>query len=196
MQEEQKKHNIFPAFNDIFRAFAFTPFDKIKVVILGQDPYHWPGQANGLAFSVQEGVKKPPSLLNIYKEVERDIGIQLPEHGNLEGWAQQGVLLLNTVLTVRERQPGSHQNRGWEKLTDHVISKISEGRGRVAFMLWGKTAESKVPWLDLNKHLVLRAAHPSPLSAHRGFHGCGHFSAANHFLEQHGQTPIDWNLPT
>lgn len=180
---------------DIFAAFQATPFDAVKVVILGQDPYHGPGQAHGLSFSVRPGVPVPPSLLNIYKELERDLGIARPAHGYLLPWAQRGVLLLNSVLTVESGRPGSHQGRGWEGFTDHVIQALDRGREYLVFLLWGSYAQAKGRVIDTSRHRVLRAPHPSPLSAHRGFSGCGHFSAANHYLARHGVAPVDWSLP-
>ena len=185
---------IFPPGSQWFRALDLTPPDKVRVVILGQDPYHGPGQAHGLCFSVQPGVPVPPSLLNIYKELERDLGIPRPLHGFLEPWAQQGVLLLNAVLTVEMGDAGSHQGRGWERFTDAVIARVNALDHPVAFLLWGSHAQKKAAGVD-NRHLVLKAPHPSPLSAHRGFLGCGHFSQANAWLEEQGMAPIDWTLP-
>ena len=187
--------SIYPAGRDIFAAFDATPFDAVKVVILGQDPYHGPGQAHGLCFSVQPGVAVPPSLVNIYKELETDIGFRRPEHGCLLPWARQGVLLLNSVLTVEDGRPGSHQGRGWEGFTDHVVETLTRGREGLVFLLWGSYAQKKGAVIDPRRHRVLKAPHPSPLSAHRGFLGCGHFSAANQSLARGGQTPIDWSLP-
>ena len=178
----------------IFSAFAQTPFDKIKVVIIGQDPYHNEGQAHGLAFSVPDGVRFPPSLLNIFKELKNDLGIELPESGNLQKWASQGVLLLNTSLTVRQNEPGSHSKTGWLEFTDRVIKKISDEKEGVIFMLWGKFAQEKQALIDETKHYVLKAAHPSPLSASQGFFGCKHFSKANELLVKQQKTPIDWKL--
>lgn len=185
---------IFPPGSQWFRALDLTPPDKVRVVILGQDPYHGPGQAHGLCFSVQPGVPVPPSLLNIYKELERDLGIPRPSHGFLEPWAQQGVLLLNAVLTVEMGDAGSHQARGWERFTDAVIARVNARDHPVAFLLWGSHAQKKAAGVD-SQHLVLKAPHPSPLSAHRGFLGCGHFSQANAWLEEQGMAPIDWTLP-
>ncbi|WP_231562517.1 uracil-DNA glycosylase [Sphingomonas sp. 35-24ZXX] len=185
---------IFPPGSQWFRALDLTPPEKVRVVILGQDPYHGPGQAHGLCFSVQPGVPVPPSLLNIYKELERDLGIPRPSHGFLEPWAQQGVLLLNAVLTVEMGDAGSHQGRGWERFTDAVIARVNALDHPVAFLLWGSHAQKKAAGVD-NRHLVLKAPHPSPLSAHRGFLGCGHFSQANAWLEEQGMAPIDWTLP-
>ncbi|MDM7955165.1 uracil-DNA glycosylase [Blastomonas sp.] len=185
---------IFPPGSQWFRALDLTPPDQVRVVILGQDPYHGPGQAHGLCFSVQPGVRPPPSLINIYKELERDLGIAPPAHGFLEHWAQQGVLLLNAVLTVEMGEAGSHQKRGWERFTDAVIARVNALEHPVVFLLWGSHAQKKAANVDA-RHLVLKAPHPSPLSAHRGFLGCGHFSQANAFLEEHGLAPIDWRLP-
>lgn len=185
---------IFPPGSQWFRALDLTPPDKVRVVILGQDPYHGPGQAHGLCFSVQPGVPVPPSLLNIYKELGRDLGIPRPSQGFLEPWAQQGVLLLNAVLTVEMGDAGSHQGRGWERFTDAVIARVNALDHPVAFLLWGSHAQKKAAGVD-NRHLVLKAPHPSPLSAHRGFLGCGHFSQANAWLEEQGLAPIDWQLP-
>ena len=185
---------IFPKGSEYFRALDLTPLDKVKVVILGQDPYHGDGQAHGLCFSVRPGVRVPPSLINIYKEIEDDLGIRPPRHGFLEHWAEQGVLLLNSVLTVERGLAASHQGRGWEKFTDRVIETVNGLDHRVVFMLWGSYAQKKAAFVD-RRHLVLKAPHPSPLSAHRGFLGCRHFSKANAFLEQNGLTPIDWSLP-
>ncbi|MFN3819343.1 uracil-DNA glycosylase [Blastomonas sp.] len=190
---------IFPPGSQWFRALDLTPPDQVRVVILGQDPYHGPDQAHGLCFSVMPGVRPPPSLINIYKELERDLGIAPPAHGFLEHWAQQGVLLLNAVLTVEMGEAGSHQGRGWERFTDAVIAKVNALDHPVVFMLWGSHAQKKAANVDSiergGKHLVLKAPHPSPLSTHRGFLGCGHFSKANTFLEERGLTAIDWRLP-
>jgi uracil-DNA glycosylase len=184
---------IYPPGPYIFNAFNATDFDKVKVVILGQDPYHGQGQAHGLSFSVQDGVKPPPSLVNIYKELENDLGINMPrDYGNLYSWAQQGVLLLNATLTVRANQPNSHAGIGWQTFTDAVIRILNEKKENLVFMLWGNFARAKGQSIDEKKHLVLRAPHPSPFSADKGFFGCGHFSTANHYMMQHGQTPIDW----
>jgi uracil-DNA glycosylase len=192
--EEKKKYRIFPPGKEIFNAFNLTPFHKVKVVILGQDPYHGYGEAHGLCFSVKEGVPLPPSLVNIFKELQDDIGFIPPASGNLTKWALQGVFLLNTILTVRENQPQSHRNKGWEKFTDAVIQLISEKKEHVVFMLWGANAKAKLPLIDTLKHLVLTAAHPSPLSAHNGFFGCKHFSKANAYLKSHNIEPIEWQL--
>ncbi|MCG6120950.1 MAG: uracil-DNA glycosylase [Blastomonas sp.] len=190
---------IFPPGSQWFRALDLTPPDRVRVVILGQDPYHGPGQAHGLCFSVQPGVRPPPSLINIYKELERDLGVMPRAHGFLEGWACQGVLLLNAVLTVEMAEAGSHQGRGWERFTDAVIARVNALDHPVVFMLWGSHAQKKAANVDSiergGRHLVLKAPHPSPLSAHRGFLGCGHFSKANAFLEEHGLEPVAWQLP-
>lgn len=183
---------VFPPGGKIFAAFDACPFDKVKVVILGQDPYHDVGQANGLAFSVADGVRIPPSLLNIYKEIHQETGAPIPGSGNLERWARQGVLLLNATLTVEAHQPASHQGRGWEQLTDAAVKALSDGRDNLVFMLWGASARRKGSAIDRQRHLVLEAPHPSPLSAHNGFFGCGHFTAANDYLISHNQTPIEW----
>ncbi|ASR51389.1 uracil-DNA glycosylase [Blastomonas fulva] len=185
---------IFPPGSQWFRALDLTPPDSVRVVILGQDPYHGPGQAHGLCFSVQPGVRPPPSLINIYKELERDLAIMPPAHGFLEPWARQGVLLLNAVLTVEMGEAGSHQGRGWERFTDAVIARVNAQQQPVVFLLWGSHAQKKAGNVDA-RHLVLKAPHPSPLSAHRGFLGCGHFGKANAFLEAAGRNPIDWQLP-
>jgi uracil-DNA glycosylase len=192
--EEKIKFTIYPPGKLVFNAFDQTPFDNVRVVILGQDPYHSPGQAHGLCFSVPPGVAHPPSLMNIYKELKNDLGIQIPRHGNLEKWAQQGVLLLNATLTVRANQAGSHQGKGWEQFTDSVIKKISEERAGIVFLLWGKYAQAKETLIDQNKHYILKAAHPSPLSAYNGFIGCRHFSKTNDLLIRHGLQPIDWKV--
>lgn len=186
---------VYPAGPDIFAAFNATPFDAVKLVILGQDPYHGPGQAHGLCFSVPPGVAVPPSLLNIYKELEASTGFTRPNHGCLLPWAQQGVLLLNSVLTVEDGQPGSHQGKGWEGFTDHVVDVLNREREGLVFLLWGSYAQKKGAVIDGRRHRVLKAPHPSPLSAHRGFLGCGHFSAANQYLARGGQRPVDWRLP-
>ena len=186
---------IYPPGPEIFAAFEATPFDAVKVVILGQDPYHGPGQAHGLCFSVRPDVPVPPSLENMYKELQRDLGIARPDHGWLMPWARQGVLLLNAVLTVEDGRAGAHQGRGWEGFTDHVVDVLNREREGLVFLLWGAYAQKKGAILDARRHRVLRTTHPSPLSAHRGFLGCGHFSAANDYLARHGQAPIDWSLP-
>ena len=193
LQEEKKKGMIYPPGRQIFAAFNLTPLTAVRVVILGQDPYHGYAQAHGLAFSVPDGIKIPPSLQNIYKELNSDLGIPIPQSGNLEKWARQGVLLLNATLTVRAFQAGSHQNHGWEPFTDQVIRTISELRAGVVFLLWGKFAQEKESLIDTSKHFVLKAAHPSPFSAHRGFFGCRHFSKTNEILRNNGMGEIDWN---
>jgi uracil-DNA glycosylase len=182
----------FPPAGQIFRAFDLCPFDKVRVVIIGQDPYHDFNQAHGLCFSVQEGVPAPPSLVNIYKEIQRDLGKPIPTSGNLTHWAEQGVLLLNATLTVEAHRAGSHQGKGWEELTDAAIQALNNQRSNIVFMLWGSYAQRKGQFIDRRRHLVLTAVHPSPLSAYRGFIGCGHFSQANAYLKQHGQPPINW----
>lgn len=186
---------LFPPAARIFAAFDATPFDAVKVVILGQDPYHGPGQAHGLCFSVLPGVPVPPSLENIFKELQRDLGLARPDHGCLLPWAQRGVLLLNAVLTVEQGQAGAHQGKGWEGFTDHVVDVLNREREGLVFLLWGSYAQAKGKVIDPRRHRVLKAPHPSPLSAHRGFIGCGHFSAANQYLAQRGQAPVDWSLP-
>ena len=186
---------IFPKGSEWFRALDLTPLEKVRVVILGQDPYHGPGQAHGLCFSVQPGVRPPPSLVNIYKELESDLGITPRRHGFLEHWAKQGVLLLNSVLTVEMGRAASHRERGWEKFTDRIVREVNAKSDPVVFMLWGSYAQKKAAFVDTTKHLVLKAAHPSPLSAHSGFLGCRHFSKANDFLESRGLAPIEWALP-
>jgi uracil-DNA glycosylase len=186
---------IFPAGGEWFRALDLTPLDEVRVVILGQDPYHGPGQAHGLCFSVRPGTRIPPSLINIYKELETDLGIAPARHGCLEHWAKQGVLLLNAVLTVEMGRAASHQGRGWEGFTDAVVRLVDAKAQPVVFMLWGSHAQRKAAFVDSRKHLVLKCPHPSPLSAHSGFFGCRHFSKANAFLERHGLPPIDWALP-
>ena len=182
----------FPPAGQIFRAFDLCPFDKVRVVIIGQDPYHDFNQAHGLCFSVQEGVPVPPSLANIYKEIQRDLGKPIPTSGNLTHWAEQGVLLLNATLTVEAHKAGSHQGKGWEELTDAAIQALNNQRSNIVFMLWGSYAQRKGQFIDRDRHLVLTTVHPSPLSAYRGFIGCGHFSQANAYLQQHGQAPINW----
>ena len=192
--EEKKKYILYPPGRLIFNAFQRTPFDRVKVVILGQDPYHGKGQAHGLCFSVPHGIPKPPSLVNIFKELQSDLGIPIPAHGNLEKWADQGVLLINATLTVRDSQAGSHQNRGWETFTNRVIEVVSQEKSGVVFLLWGRFAQAKESLIDGGKHLVLKAAHPSPLSAYNGFFGCMHFSQTNTYLEKQGKTGINWAL--
>lgn len=193
----RKQHRavIYPPGKQIFNALDSTPFDRVRVVILGQDPYHGPGQAHGLCFSVQPDVKVPPSLLNIYREIESDLGIVPPRHGYLQSWAEQGVLLLNAVLTVERGQAGSHQGKGWERFTDTIVQLLNEEREGLVFMLWGNYARQKGAVINRRKHLILNAPHPSPLSAHQGFFGCRHFSQANRYLEDRGQPPIDWSVP-
>lgn len=186
---------IYPKGAEWFRALDLTPLDHVRVVILGQDPYHGPGQAHGLCFSVKPGVRPPPSLLNIYKELESDLGLPRPRHGFLEHWANQGVLLLNSALTVEMAKAASHSQKGWERFTDAVIRLVNDKPEPVVFMLWGNYAQKKAAFVDSSRHLVLKAAHPSPLSAHNGFLGCRHFSRCNAFLVAHGQQPIDWSLP-
>jgi len=186
---------IYPPGPDIFAAFDHTPFDDVRVVILGQDPYHGPGQAHGLCFSVRPGVPIPPSLDNIFKEISRDLGLPRPDHGCLTPWADRGVLLLNAVLTVEQGLAGSHQNKGWEGFTDAAIEALNRDREGLVFLLWGSYAQRKGRLIDSRRHCVLTSVHPSPLSAHRGFIGCGHFSRANAWLREHGQAPMDWSLP-
>lgn len=185
---------IYPRTDEYFAALDGTPFDKVKVVILGQDPYHGPGQAHGLCFSVQEGVTRPPSLVNIYKEIESDLGIKMSTSGSLKKWAEQGVLLLNATLTVEGGLAGSHQGKGWEQFTDRIVDLLNRERDHLVFMLWGSYAQKKGQLIDRQRHLVLTAPHPSPLSAHRGFLGCKHFSKANDYLIKHGQKHIDWQV--
>lgn len=192
--EEKKKFRVFPPGSLIFNAFNHTPFGKVKVVFIGQDPYHGYGQAHGLCFSVPNGVSKPPSLVNIFKELENDLGISPPPHGNLEKWADQGVLLLNATLTVRENQAGSHQRKGWEAFTDAAIRQLSAQKDGVIFVLWGNFAIAKKELIDSTRHPVLTAAHPSPLSASKGFFGCRHFSKINEILRKQGKQEIDWRL--
>ncbi len=190
--EKEQGKTIYPAGSLIFHAFDKTPFQNVKLVILGQDPYHGPRQAHGLSFSVQKSVQPPPSLINIFKELQKDVGMLIPNHGNLEKWAEQGVLLLNASLTVRAQEPMSHSKIGWHHFTNTVITKISGQRMHVVFMLWGKFAQEKVALIDTKKHLVLKSAHPSPLSANTGFFGNNHFSKANQYLVEHGIDPINW----
>lgn len=194
LKKEYSSQTIYPSMYDIFNAQKATAFGDVKVVILGQDPYHGPGQAHGMCFSVKKGVAPPPSLVNIFKELESDCGCEIPSHGYLADWAAQGVLLLNTVLTVRGGQPNSHKGMGWEIYTDNVIRKLNERSKPMVFMLWGSNARSKKVYLTGSQHLILEAPHPSPLSAYRGFFGCGHFSKANRFLAEHGMEPVDWQL--
>lgn len=195
LEEKERGKTIFPRGPEYFRALDLTPLKDVKVVILGQDPYHGMGQAHGLCFSVRPGVRIPPSLVNIYKEMEADLGIPPARHGFLESWARQGVLLLNSVLTVEESRAASHQGKGWERFTDAVIRTVNDECDAAVFMLWGSYAQKKASFVDTSRHLVLRSPHPSPLSAHNGFFGCRHFSKANAFLQSRGRAPIDWTLP-
>ena len=192
VRSEYMRTTIYPPAKLIFNAFDHCPFDKVKVVIIGQDPYHGPGQAHGLCFSVNEGVPNPPSLQNIFKEIQSDLGTPIPPHGDLTRWANQGVLLLNATLTVQAHQAGSHQRRGWETFTDAAIRILAEEREHIVFILWGAYVQKKGAFIDRNKHLVLTSAHPSPLSAYNGFFGNKHFSRANEYLKMHGETGIDW----
>lgn len=192
--QEKNQYEIYPPGKDIFSAFNYTSFDNVKVVIIGQDPYHGKGQAHGLCFSVPDGIKPPPSLVNIFKEINSDLGLPIPSHGNLTHWTEQGVLLLNATLTVRANQAGSHQNKGWETFTDAVIRKISDQKDRVVFLLWGRYAQNKAQLIDSDEHIILKAAHPSPFSAYNGFFGCKHFSLTNKTLVENGKEPIDWTL--
>ena len=192
VRNEYAAGDVYPPGRDIFAAFDACPFEDVRVVILGQDPYHEPGQAHGLCFSVNDGVPFPPSLVNIFKEIAQDLGKPMPTSGNLMRWAQQGVLLLNATLTVRAHQAGSHQNRGWERFTDAVIHRLAEEREHIVFILWGSYAQRKGAFIARDRHLVLQSPHPSPLSAYRGFFGNGHFSKANEYLVQHGYKPIEW----
>jgi uracil-DNA glycosylase len=194
-QEKRAGKQIYPPGDELFNAFDHTPLDKVKVVILGQDPYHGDGQAHGLCFSVCRGIAIPPSLQNIFKELHRDLGIPFPGHGELTAWADNGVLLLNSVLSVERACAASHQGRGWEQFTDRVIEVVNREREGVVFMLWGSYAQRKGGIIDSSRHCVLKAPHPSPLSAHRGFIGCGHFRAANDYLQARGETPVDWRVP-
>lgn len=195
IQRKQQGAVIYPPGSQWFSALNNTPFDQVRVVILGQDPYHGPGQAHGLCFSVMPDIKIPPSLVNIYKEMKTDLSIQQPDHGCLITWAQQGVLLLNATLTVEQSDAGSHQGKGWEQFTDRVIATINDKLESVVFILWGSFAQKKAAMIDSTKHLILKSVHPSPLSAHRGFFGCRHFSEANRYLQQQGKQSIDWQLP-
>ena len=194
LDEKAKGKTIYPPGSLIFNAFNSTPFDQVKVIILGQDPYHGPGQAHGLSFSVPEGIKPPPSLVNIFKEQKEDLNITVSTNGNLQKWANQGVFLLNAILTVEAKQPASHQKKGWELFTDAVIKTLSDKREGLIFMLWGNFAKGKSALIDDTKHTILQAAHPSPFSAYNGFFGCRHFSKANEILRQQGKMPIDWDL--
>ncbi|MHC1731471.1 MAG: uracil-DNA glycosylase [Bacteroidales bacterium] len=192
VREEYRTRQVFPPGNMIFNAFDLCPFDRAKVVIIGQDPYHNIGQAHGLCFSVTDGTEYPPSLVNIFKELNRDLGAPVPTSGNLDRWARQGVLLLNAILTVRAHQALSHQNKGWERFTDAAISMLNRDRDNIVFMLWGAYAQNKGASIDPSRHLVLKTVHPSPLSAHRGFFGCSHFSKCNEWLQARGLEPIEW----
>ena len=192
VKSEYNSHTVYPLGKQIFSAFDYCKFNELKVVIIGQDPYHGAGQANGLCFSVSDGIRKPPSLINIFKEVNDDLGIPIPESGNLERWAKQGILLLNATLTVRANQAGSHQKKGWETFTDAVIKAISDKKERVVFILWGAYAQRKGTVIQTDKHCVLQSAHPSPFSAHNGFFGNKHFSKTNQYLEKTGKKPIEW----
>lgn len=193
-EEKRKGAVVFPPGPLIFNAFNTTPFDQVKVVILGQDPYHGPGQAHGLCFSVMPGVRPPPSLQNMFKELREDVGFRIPDHGNLEKWARQGVLLLNAALTVRSGQAGSHHGKGWERFTDSAVKALNDGREGLVFLLWGRPAQLKGSLVDPARHHVLKAAHPSPLSAHSGYFGCKHFSKTNALLQRMGKDPIDWQI--
>jgi uracil-DNA glycosylase len=194
--EQAAGKNIYPAYADRFNAFKYTPFEQVRVVILGQDPYHGPDQAHGLCFSVKPGIKPPPSLKNIFQALRNDLGLPIPTHGCLEHWAKQGVFLLNTVLSVEAGKPQSHANRGWETFTDKVIRLLNENKQGVIFLLWGSTAQKKGQMIDTTRHYILKTVHPSPLSAHRGFMGCRHFSKTNQLLREMGKTEIDWQLPS
>lgn len=190
--QEKKRYRVYPPGNKIFSAFDLCPFDSVNVVIIGQDPYHGPGQANGLCFSVSDDIPPPPSLINIFKEIQSDTELEIPTSGNLEHWAKQGILMLNATLTVRANSAGSHQNKGWEEFTDFVIQLLSKEKEDLIFLLWGKFAQKKAAIIDKDKHYILTAAHPSPFSAHHGFFGCKHFSKANRILKQQGKTEIQW----
>lgn len=194
LKDEYAHHTVYPDMYDIYNCFKYTPFQEVKAVILGQDPYHNVGQAHGLCFSVQEGTEPPPSLVNIFKELKADLGCEIPKSGDLTKWAKEGVLLLNTALTVRAHRANSHKDCGWTWFTDNVIKILSDRRENLVFILWGGNARSKKPLIDRSKHLVLECAHPSPLSAFNGFFGCRHFSKTNAYLAAHGKTPIDWQL--
>lgn len=194
LKDEYSRHTVYPDMYDIYNCFKYTPFQEVKAVILGQDPYHNVGQAHGLCFSVQEGTEPPPSLVNIFKELKADLGCEIPKSGDLTKWAKEGVLLLNTALTVRAHRANSHKDCGWTWFTDNVIKILSDRRENLVFILWGGNARSKKPLIDRSKHLVLECAHPSPLSAFNGFFGCRHFSKTNAYLAAHGKTPIDWQL--
>jgi uracil-DNA glycosylase len=194
VQAERAQHDVFPPHDEVFAALHFTPYADVKVLILGQDPYHGPGQAHGLCFSVRHGVRVPPSLVNIYKELEADLGLSAPAHGNLEAWARQGVLMLNASLTVRAHDAASHQGKGWETFTDEVIRAVNDKNDRVVFLLWGASARKKKSFVDTSRHVVIESPHPSPLSAHRGFLGSRPFSRANEALVSVGREPVDWAL--
>lgn len=193
LKTEYSTRVIYPSMYDIFNSMKHTPFSNVKVVLLGQDPYHNEGQAMGLSFSVPKGMDKPPSLVNMFKELKEELGVPINESGDLTGWANQGVLLLNSVLTVRAHQANSHKGKGWEFFTDAIIKKISDLKEHVVFLLWGANARSKKPLIDQSKHLILECAHPSPLSAYNGFFGCGHYKKTNEYLSSHGITPVDWS---
>lgn len=194
LDSEYKEQTIYPPRSDIFNALKATPYSKVKAVIVGQDPYHGPNQAHGMCFSVQPGIKPPPSLVNIYKELQREYGYDIPSHGNLRSWAEQGVLLINAILTVRGGQPLSHKGKGWEELTEMIIRRLSERDEPMAFLLWGAPAQKIESLINTDRHLVLKTSHPSPLSAYRGFLGCDHFKMANEFLKGQGFTPVDWEI--
>lgn len=194
LEEEYKNYTVYPPKKDILNAFLLTPYSEVKVVLLGQDPYHQRGQAHGLAFSVNYGIKTPPSLVNMYKELHDDLGLYIPNNGFLEKWAKQGVLLLNTILTVRDSQANSHSGLGWQTFTDNVIKSLNEREKPIIFILWGNNAKSKEKFIDTNKHYILKGVHPSPLSANRGFFGCKHFSEANRILKNLGEKEIDWQI--
>jgi uracil-DNA glycosylase len=195
LRAEMKSHRVYPPGPEMFNAFWLTPLDRVRVVILGQDPYHGPGQAHGLCFSVRRGVTPPPSLQNIFREIHDDLGVPIPKHGELTRWAEQGVLMLNTVLSVRHRTANSHRNQGWETFTDRVIEELNTRREGLVFVLWGSAAGKKAEMIDRDRHLILRCPHPSPYSADRGFFGCRHFSQINAHLTKRGEDPIDWSLP-
>ena len=194
LREQYKNKEIYPHPSNIFNAFNSTPVSEVKVVIMGQDPYHGPGQAHGLGFSVQKGIRVPPSLRNIYKELSQDLGVRIPSHGNLSSWAKKGVLLLNSVLTVERGKANSHKDIGWEKFTEHAIKKLSKKRSKIVFILWGAYAQKKEKLIDSKKHLILKAVHPSPLSAYNGFFGCKHFSQVNNYLKNNGKQEIRWEI--
>ncbi len=194
LKQEYTQQSVFPPMHDIFNAFRYTAYGDVKVVIIGQDPYHQPGQAHGMCFSVRDGVRIPPSLRNIYKEINRDLGIPIPNTGYLLPWAKQGVLLLNTILTVRQDQPMSHANKGWETFTDNVLKKLNEREEPIIFLLWGAPARKKASLITNKNHVILETVHPSPLSANYGFLGCGHFSKVNKLLQERGEKPVDWRI--